>query len=77
MRIVSSAFIEFQDYTNRTLHDTVLAPFDITWDIKAKIEDREDGSQKFDAEFVKTKFKFKKCEFLWNTALDDERRRNK
>lgn len=70
MRIVSSQFIEFQDYTNKTLYDYALAPFDITWDVKAKIEDREDGTQKFDAEFVKTKFKFKKCEFLFNEFIE-------
>ena len=42
---------------------------DITWDIKASIEDREDGTQKFNAEFVKTKFKFKKCELLYNRIV--------
>lgn len=42
---------------------------DVTWDIKASIEDREDGTQKFNAEFVKTKFKFKKCELLYNRIV--------
>lgn len=70
MRVVSSAFLEFQDYTNKTLYDYAVAPFDVTWDIKANIEDREDGTQKFDAEFVKTKFKFKKCEFLFNHFIE-------
>jgi hypothetical protein len=46
-----------------------VAPMDITWDIKASIEDREDGTQKFNAEFVKTKFKFKKCELLYNRIV--------
>lgn len=62
-------FVEFQDYTNGTTYDLVVAPMDITWDIKASIEDREDGTQKFNAEFVKTKFKFKKCELLYNRIV--------
>lgn len=69
MRVVSSAFLEFQDYTNQTLNDIVVAPFDVTWDLKAKITDREDGSQEFNAEFVKTKFKFKKCEMVFNALV--------
>lgn len=66
MRFTSSSFLEFQDYTNATLYDIAVAPFDIIWDIKASIEDREDGSQKFNAEFVKSKFKFRKCEMVFN-----------
>jgi hypothetical protein len=41
----------------------------ITWDVRAEINDRQDGSQEFNAEFVKTKFKFKKCEFVLNKNL--------
>lgn len=42
---------------------------DITWDIKASIEDRENGTQQLNADFVKTKFKFKKCELLYNRVV--------
>jgi len=62
-------FLEFQDYTNATLYDIAVAPMDIIWDIKAKISDREDGTQEFDAKFVKSKFKFKKCEMVWNAIV--------
>lgn len=44
MRFASSLFLEFQDYTNATLYDIAVAPLDIIWDIKASINDREDGT---------------------------------
>jgi hypothetical protein len=44
MRISSSLFVEFQDYTNKTLYDITVAPVDAFWDIKATITDKADGS---------------------------------
>jgi hypothetical protein len=74
LRFTTGMFVEFQDYTNRTQHDLAIAPTDFTIELDSNLIDNEDGSQTFNAEFAKIKFKFRKCEFVFNPDLktDDE-----
>ena len=48
-----------------------IAPVDIIVDLNVSLKDNENGTQSFSAEHVKTKFKFKKCEFVFNPDLED------
>jgi len=79
LRFTSSVFVEFQDSTNKTQHDLAIAPADITFELNGNIVDREDGSQTFNADYQKVKFKFKKCEFVFNPDIvtDEEVREPK
>ena len=69
LRFTSSMFVEFQDYTNKTLHDIAIAPMDVNIELNSNLIDNEDGSQTFNADFAKVKFKFRKCEFVFNPQI--------
>ena len=73
LRFTSGMFVEFQDYTNKTLNDLAIAPMDVNVELNANLIDNEDGSQTFNAEFAKIKFKFRKCEFVFNPKLSDDK----
>lgn len=48
-----------------------IAPVDLILDVKAALIDNQNGTQRFHAEYVKTKFKFRKCEFVFNPESPD------
>ena len=61
-------FVKFEDYTNKTLQDYVIAPIELSIDVNASTNET---TKEFWLGHQNTKFKFRKCDFAYNQKVDE------
>jgi len=63
MKFQTGMFVKFEDYTNKTLQDYVIAPIELSIDVNASTNAT---TKEFWLGHSNTKFKFRKCDFAYN-----------
>ena len=76
IKLDTTLFVKFEDYTNRTVHDFVIIPVAMTMDTKIPIIEQEDGRQEVHVnnEIVKesiANIKVFNCDFATNPKVDE------
>jgi hypothetical protein len=68
MKFQTGMFVKFEDYTNKTLQDYVIAPIELSIDVNASTNAT---TKEFWLGHSNTKFKFRKCDFAYNSKVDE------
>lgn len=68
MKIQTGMFVQFEDYTNKSVQDFVIAPIELSIDVNSSINET---TREFRLAHQNTKFKFRKCDFAYNQKVDE------